>query len=547
MNNDLVPPVISIPLEPESISPIKPDYQPSILAKIWRVFYLSIITLGIISLSYYLLLNPMRARGENLPEVFKVDSYIFSERISFLLREPRAGDAVIFKTPEKNHFGIIVSIKDISNIKTYQVISTTSQQTPWEITRDKILSRIYFPSVRGLDLSMTPLSSPAPLATSDPTAGWQTYNNEKYQFSISYPPNFFVKETEPAGYREFGVTISNKNTKESLRIEVVGNTKVNYDEISKSYHKNDTSWANNPSIQYTENLKTTLANLGAKTFKSIVSSQIGGTNSVETTYYFVDSKNSNFILIYHRPIVDNLAQVDLLSSDQILSTFKFTDNPSTNQKASFSGSLQDYLKINCKPGNPYTIEVSKLPIKIDSKLITPTARPDGITAYCSSTGPDSLKETSVSIHLNDNDILNLYDQASIELGHGGAPFLGLFGEEVYHQEGVRITAYPNYGEGPALLGTLGINLRGQKEYINKSGDTYYVNITTVAIPGDDPRLISYFKPYSYDDGFDAPAIDSGKINNSDLIRHFFDSVQPNTREYISLAKLKDILNSVLPR
>ena len=207
MNNDLVPPVISIPLEPESISPIKPDYQPSILAKIWRVFYLSIITLGIISLSYYLLLNPMRARGENLPEVFKVDSYIFSERISFLLREPRAGNAVIFKTPEKNHFGIIVSIKDISNIKTYQVISTTSQQTPWEITRDKILSHIYFPSVRGLDLSMTPLSSPAPVATSDPTAGWNNYHNDILSFR--YDSEYTVKE----------MSVLNKNPEFSLSLE----------------------------------------------------------------------------------------------------------------------------------------------------------------------------------------------------------------------------------------------------------------------------------------------------------------------------------------
>jgi hypothetical protein len=93
------------------------------------------------------------------------------------------------------------------------------------------------------------------------------------------------------------------------------------------------------------------------------------------------------------------------------------------------------------------------------------------------------------VQLQDNSTLNIYDKDSNELGHGGPPFLGRFGEEIYHKDNITISAYPMYGEGPSLLGSLGIALRGQKEFTTQSGDIYYVNNTITGIPGDDPRII----------------------------------------------------------
>ncbi len=124
--------------------------------KLWNVFFRIVITLGILAVVYYFFLIPMQVAGQNPIDPFVVGKQIFSERISFLFREPRVGEAVIFKTKtvadlgtsnEMTYFGIITKINDASGVKTFDIISTKTQQNPWVISRDKIIGRIYYPSI----------------------------------------------------------------------------------------------------------------------------------------------------------------------------------------------------------------------------------------------------------------------------------------------------------------------------------------------------------------------------------------------------------------
>lgn len=98
---------------------------------------------------YYFFLQPMQVVGLNPVEPFRNGQQIFSERVSYLFIEPKMGDAVVFRTSANNmsNFGIITKINTQSNIKTYQIVSTKTQQKPWEVSRGEIIARIYYPVV----------------------------------------------------------------------------------------------------------------------------------------------------------------------------------------------------------------------------------------------------------------------------------------------------------------------------------------------------------------------------------------------------------------
>lgn len=98
---------------------------------------------------YYFFLQPMQVVGLNPIEPFKNGQQLFSERVSYLFIEPKVGDAVVFRTSANNmsNFGIITKKDTQSNIKTYQIISTKTQQKPWEVSEGEIIARIYYPVV----------------------------------------------------------------------------------------------------------------------------------------------------------------------------------------------------------------------------------------------------------------------------------------------------------------------------------------------------------------------------------------------------------------
>lgn len=382
------------------------------------------------------------------------------------------------------------------------------------------------------ELQQTNVASPNPSASTSPNSDWQTYTNVKQSLSFNYPNRWELTETpgDEVNGRIINqnVTLSRGPASISMNLNMDG-----IGGVGRDYEGTAMVIDGNNVYRYTMNRDngTTLVGITDRLQQSL-----GVIN--------VNNKTYSLSLVYPTNEKDSTYESDF---DQILSTFKFAYQTSITNQSSFSGDLQSYLQKYCIKGNPYTIELSKLPIKLDSKIITPAPRADGSYAFCSSMMPDSLTKAYISVNLIDNTNLNIYDQSSEEGGHGGSPFIGMFGDEIYQKNNVLVGAYFNFSEGPSLVGKLGIELRGQKEFVTKSGEKYYVNINITGIPSNDTRLVSSLQPFSkIIEGFDEPSINLTPGQATTIIKSFFDQVKNGTPEATALAKMNQILGGISP-
>lgn len=139
--------------------------------------------------------------------------------------------------------------------------------------------------------------SPFPLASaqpsSDPISGWKTYTNEEYSFSLKYPEDRKIEESENKIF-EF-VTISQKYPKPNIQI----------------FPTNAGFLDNNPYIDSDITKQEKVKFNGMDATHLLVTSETG----LEVDYLLVGKNNQYFIISYEN--------YDPLQS-QILSTFKFT-------------------------------------------------------------------------------------------------------------------------------------------------------------------------------------------------------------------------------
>lgn len=143
-----------------------------------------------------------------------------------------------------------------------------------------------------------PVASPTPTATADPTAGWKTYTNIAYGYSIKYPSTFTIGDLSGADPIEGISTSRNLYFYQTGDAESYANRYINI-EIFQA----------NPSYNQGVKSKITLDNLPAT--KIIIPNAKFDIYSVSpTTKEFVEINVSN-----------DPAKKELAS--QILSTFKF--------------------------------------------------------------------------------------------------------------------------------------------------------------------------------------------------------------------------------
>ena len=93
-----------------------------------------------------------------------------------------------------------------------------------------------------------------------------------------------------------------------------------------------------------------------------------------------------------------------------------------------------------------------------------------------------MKNAYLSLDLFNNSesktTILVHDELSLEGGHGGPPFLGFYGKEIYNQNNIRLGVYliPSMGDlYPKDFTT--ITLRGEKVLIPAGFEDLYVNST----------------------------------------------------------------------
>lgn len=114
----------------------------------WKVFFWFIVSIGaIVFIIIFLAIPHVVKMGDDV--LFQNNKTYFSEKISYLFREPQIGDRIVFRNVqfpvEVDSIGLIAEIKQEKGLTRYMVLSTSNSSNPWIITRDKIKSRVYFP------------------------------------------------------------------------------------------------------------------------------------------------------------------------------------------------------------------------------------------------------------------------------------------------------------------------------------------------------------------------------------------------------------------
>lgn len=164
---------------------------------------LIVFILGI-ALTYIFLAKPHSTFGEPMLP-FKRGELVLSESVSYLFKEPEIGDRILFVPTGTNtdYVGAITEIKNQKDIKTY-IARSSGKGEPWEITRDKIKRRIYYPFISSNEVlkvitSQLPTPTPNQVSKTDEItnsdlvgANWKTYT--KLGYEIKYPQSSVITE-----------------------------------------------------------------------------------------------------------------------------------------------------------------------------------------------------------------------------------------------------------------------------------------------------------------------------------------------------------------
>ncbi|MEK7470787.1 MAG: hypothetical protein AAB622_02215 [Patescibacteria group bacterium] len=147
----------------------------------------------------------------------------------------------------------------------------------------------------------TPVASPTPSATVDPTSNWKTYTNDKYNFSFKYPGSEWgFSETNFTGSLNSYQLVNNVNKLVTIDVFV------------------DNSWNGKGGVEKTQS-NFTLSGIPA--FRK--SNPLGQNPPSEVIYVENNGKVLTIVLNYDD-------QTSIPEFDQILSTFKFLGTTPTS-------------------------------------------------------------------------------------------------------------------------------------------------------------------------------------------------------------------------
>jgi len=279
----------------------------------------------------------------------------------------------------------------------------------------------------------------------------------------------------------------------------------------------------------------------------------------ETTPPVQNNKKKLMIIVIGGGVISSVLIVLGLYLRQTNTELKPTPTPdisptNVSSKPPIINSFQEILTKNCQKiatGSDsyfYGIQPDLLPVSFDPTAITINPQEQG-TISCGFFTPENPNKNFVSIEFNTDWNMNIYDKNSEELGHGGPPFLGSFGQTIQDKKDTKLTIYLSLGEGPTEVKDIGVQVRGERKLPLSNGETILMNVSDEAIPGGDPRLMAILNKYQTTyEGYSV--IDSSKIEQiqEEIVKTFFGDVNKlQSPEKEIVLEIQQILKAVNPK
>lgn len=188
--------------------------------------------------------------------------------------------------------------------------------------------------------------TPTPVAIIDPTANWKTYKNSTYGFQIKYPNNWFSKSCDklasttiylfPTGPDECDLITEADSV--PINLSLSANTKSGENLINSFSNMEEFN------IQKVE----LPLNNNTRYLKYSLTKVLPAPGPDLTLIYIVSLKNGSLIITNYNTQYESI-------SDQILSTFEFTDQ--TNENESLNTAVKEALvnKLEIEPSTNYGV------------------------------------------------------------------------------------------------------------------------------------------------------------------------------------------------
>ncbi len=170
-------------------------------------------------------------------------------------------------------------------------------------------------------------------------------------------------------------------------------------------------------------------------------------------------------------------------------------------KYEYGDTFQHVLDRSCLP----SLNTELLPFSIDQTLLQSLQNSEGFNVICGQGETGEPKPGGVInygwlivIMTNSRKKGHIYvhDGNTYDRDHGGLPYYGEVGLEIYRNNDTQVNVYLPAGEGGTRVGKVPIMFRGRKTLYLESGEPYYITKSVVAIPADDSRLNNLLIEYA---------------------------------------------------
>lgn len=216
----------------------------------------------------------------------------------------------------------------------------------------------------------------------------------------------------------------------------------------------------------------------------------------------------------------------------------------------FPGGFQDILLRNCQivtlsyDSTKYNvIDYRRAPFTISPNLLDINYQiKDSFSCGINDTG---IPNGFFYIKLQDNSGIHIYDKNTVELGHGGAPYIGSFGTVIGDDGKIKLSVYIAGSDGPTFISFASVWMRGEKRLRLNNGDEFFANYSAPAIYGKDTRLMDFLTPYSKPSVSDPSERELTKFPTEELKSRFFsDLTNLQSPEKEALDKIERVLGAV---